>query len=133
MRGLIGIMVLSVACMGCATKQLYHWGSYEDDLYATYKSPENGKEFQETLRQIIDKSEKRGQTVPPGICAEYGFCLYTEGRLDEAVGWFEKEREAWPEAAVLMNTLIRNVSQLRGDEPVDKEEGSSPSSPVSKD
>jgi hypothetical protein len=116
-RLLIASAVIAAACAaGCAyQKDLYHWDSYEDDLYASYKNPERSKQYHETLRRIIQRSEERGWKTPPGIYAEYGYCLYVEGKLDEAIACFEKERSLWPESAVLMNTLIGNVARIKGD------------------
>jgi hypothetical protein len=120
-RRLTAALVSFLICTGCASKKpLYHWGSYEDDLYAMYKKPEKSKEYQETLRLIMETCDKSGQRVPPGIRAEYGYCLYKEGKLDEAVVYFKKERDAWPESVYLMNTLIASVERLKTDGDVDK-------------
>ena len=122
MRVRIAILAFLVVCTGCATqKPLYHWGHYEDDLYGMYKKPENSKEYQETLRMIIERCEEKGRKVPPGIRAEYGYCLYKEGKLDEAIACFRKERELWPESYALMNTLIVNVEKLKSAEDFDEE------------
>lgn len=114
MRAWIAVLALSVLCASCATrKPLYHWGGYEDHLYAMYKNPEKAKEYQETLRLIIERCDEKGQRVAPGMRAEYGYCLYREGKLEEAIACFEKERETWPESVYLMNTLIASVERLK--------------------
>jgi hypothetical protein len=115
-RLLIASAVFLAACAaGCASqKDLYHWDSFEDDLYASYKNPERSKQYNETLRRIIQRSEEGGWKAPPGIYAEYGYCLYVEGKPDEAIACFEKERSLWPESAALMNTLIGNVARRKG-------------------
>jgi hypothetical protein len=43
------------------------------------------------------------------LYAEYGFALYEAGRIDEAVIYFRKEKEKWPESAVIMDKMIRNA------------------------
>lgn len=122
MRVSIVILSFLVVCTGCATqKSLYPWANYEDDLYGMYKNPEKSKEYQETLRIIIERCDEKGQKVPPGIRAEYGYCLYREGKLDEAIASFKKEREIWPESYVLMNTLIGNVEKLKSPKEIDEE------------
>ncbi len=114
MRASVWILAVWALCAGCATqKSLYQWGHYEDSLYRMYKHPEKAKEYQEALRLIIQRCEKAGRIVPPGIYAEYGYSLYKEGRFEEAAAFFKKEREAWPESYVLMNTLITNVEKLK--------------------
>lgn len=122
MRTGTAILVFLVVCTGCATKKpLYQWAGYEDDLYQMYKKPEKAAEYQETLRIIIERCDEKGQKVPPGIRAEYGYCLYREGKLDEAIASFRKERELWPESYVLMNTLITNVEKLKAANKTDEE------------
>jgi len=123
MRTWIVILAFLVVCTGCATqKPLYQWGDYEDDLYGMYKKPESAKEYQETLRIIIERCDETGQKAPPGVRAEYGYGLYKEGKLEEAIASFKKERELWPESYVLMNTLITNVEKLMAAKQVDDEE-----------
>jgi hypothetical protein len=123
MRISIAILAFLVFCTGCATrKPLYQWADYEDDLYGMYKKPEKAKEYQETLRIIIERCDEKGQKVPPGIRAEYGYCLYREGKLDDAIALFKKERELWPESYVLMNTLIGNVEKLKSAKEIDEED-----------
>ena len=122
MRIWIAILAVFVVCTGCVTqKPLYQWENYEDDLYGMYKRPEKSKEYQETLRIIIARCDEKGQKVPPGIRAEYGYTLYREGKLDEAIYHFKKERELWPESYVLMNTLIVNVEKLKAAKEMDEE------------
>ncbi len=131
MRASVAILAVWVVCAGCATqKSLYRWGNYENSLYAMYKHPEKVKEYQEALRLIIERCEKAGQKVPPGIRAEYGYSLYREGRLEEAVASFKKERESWPESYVLMNTLIANVEKLKASRDADGETAKSEPSPA---
>lgn len=114
MRVWIAILAFLFVCTSCASKKpLYYWGGYEDNLYAMYKKPEKSKEYQETLRRILERCDESGQRVPPGIRAEYGYCLYKEGKLEEAIAYFKKERETWPESVYLMNTLIASVERLK--------------------
>lgn len=93
---LVGILFFS----GCASKQ-YAWNGYDSGLYAFYKNPEDREKFVERLERIIEKAEKT-KNVPPGIYAEYGYMLYEDQKLSEAIVYFEKERDAWPESGLLM-------------------------------
>ncbi len=135
MRTLISILAFAVVCTACTSKKpLYHWGKYEDNLYGMYKNPEKSKEYEETLRLIIDRCDEAGQKVAPGIRAEYGYCLYREGKLDEAITSFKEEREAWPESAYLMNALIANVERLKaGGNSKETAPAATPAGPASED
>jgi hypothetical protein len=99
---------------GCARQTTYHWGRYDDTLYRHYKKPQERAAFVEGLRTTILEAEERGLRVPPGVCAEYGYALYEEGRLPEAIGYFQRERAEWPESRVLMDKMIRNAELRAG-------------------
>lgn len=64
------------------------------------------------LSDSIEQSEKNGNTVPPGIYAEYGYELYQGKHYQEAIQQFEKEKSLWPESSPLMNRLIGNVRKI---------------------
>jgi hypothetical protein len=99
---------------GCVRQNLYHWGRYDDTLYRHYKKPAEREAFVEGLRTTILDADERGLRVPPGICAEYGYALYEEGRLPEAISFFQREKAQWPESQVLMDKMVRNAELRAG-------------------
>jgi len=95
---------------GCAPNPtLYQWGDYEQKLHEAYKDPSAILEFQAELLEMIQASELNGVLPPPGVYAEYGYALYLSGQLNGAIVYFAKERESWPESAVLMTTVIQRI------------------------
>ena len=100
----------AVVLAGCATgpKPIYEWGSYQPALLE-YTKEANAAEFEKELLETIAKGEKKG-TVPPGVYAELGYLLMSNQRAGEAIGWFEKEKQAFPESAVLMNKMIAGAA-----------------------
>ncbi len=106
----LAVILLSL-CMvcGCAST-CYHWYGYDESLYGYYKHPDIGK-LQSSLESTIQRGEKDNR-IPPGIYAEYGYVLYESGRYNEAIEFFKKEQEHWPESAVLMQKMIRNAQML---------------------
>lgn len=100
--------------VGCAAPGKYHWGSYEEKLYATYTNPEAQKAFVEHLSEIVVEAEERGKKVPPGVFAEYGFAMYRAGKFDQAAVYFRREAAAWPQSAELMNRLLDAVVGREG-------------------
>lgn len=96
--------VLALVLLGCSTTK-YHWGSYEKSLYRYYKNPASVEELGEALAEVIEEGEAKG-SVPPGIYAEYGQVLLTIGKAQEAIIYFEKEKNVWPESSMLMNNMI---------------------------
>jgi len=112
---LLPLLVLTAVLMtvsGCAGNRMYAWGNYDETLYAHYKNPQDHEKHLEKLNVLVTKAETTGGgKVPPGLYAEYGFALYEAGRIDEAVIYFRKEKEKWPESAVIMDKMIRNARQ----------------------
>jgi len=112
MRALPVALLLSVL-PACATQnRLYAWGDYDDALYAHHKAPQDRAAFVERLRTVTRAAEAEGKKVPPGVCAEFGYALLEEGQYDQAVTWFQKERDRWPESRFFMEKMIRNAQRL---------------------
>ena len=103
---LFAALIPAVALAGCATgpKPIYEWGSYQPSLLK-YTKTADAAEFEKELLETIEKGEKGGK-VPPGVYAELGYLLMANQRASEAVVWFKKERDAFPESAVLMNKMV---------------------------
>ncbi|MBI5441169.1 MAG: DUF4810 domain-containing protein [Deltaproteobacteria bacterium] len=107
---LLGLGALAAA--GCAAPNtLYSWGKYDECLYAHYKNPAQLEEQLEATKSIIEKNEAEGRKMPPGLYAHYGYLLFQSGRGAEAIPCFDKEKATWPESAVLMDKLRRNVDR----------------------
>ncbi|MGI9274763.1 MAG: DUF4810 domain-containing protein [Endozoicomonas sp.] len=102
------LLSISVLLTGCQTTQgLYSWGGYEDALYQYYKDPAEKEALAERLLTLI---EEEAAKVPPGIYAEYGTLLMQQGKTDEAIVYFEKEKTVWPESRFLMDSMIDALS-----------------------
>lgn len=98
------VVVLVLFTAGCARSR-YAWDDYEDRLYSYYKNPAESDQFMEGLQEIIQDGEAENR-VPPGIYAEYGYMLYERGKFPDAVLWYTKERDRWPESRLLMDKMI---------------------------
>jgi hypothetical protein len=110
-RARLILALLPLTAVACATPSLYEWGDYEADMYKAYKSPDDEVEFEETLVVIMNRAQKKGTRVPPGIYAEYAYQLFEENKLGEAIVYLQKESEAWPESTALMVRLIAAVER----------------------
>ena len=62
-----------------------------------------------SLREIIEKSDEKGIRVPPGIHAELGNLLSESNRTDEAIAHFEVEMSIYPESKVFLERLLQNI------------------------
>lgn len=100
---------------GCAT-QRYYWGDYEKSLYKYYKNPGDLDSLTEKLADTIERGERKNK-VPPGIYAEYGYVLLVQRKAKEAIIYFDKEKENWPESTHLMNIMNRTANSGQKNKP----------------
>lgn len=101
------LLVLS----GCATNQSkYEWGSYEKGMYSYYKDPEAAVAWATQLEQTIQIAESGQKTLAPGVYAEYGYLLMQQGKNQDAIIYFQKEKKQWSEAAYFMDVMIKNAA-----------------------
>ena len=115
-KALTLIMFIAFGVLGCGTTTKYHWGHYEDSLYRYYKNPAEVEELAEALAEIIEKGERDGR-VPPGIYADYGYLFLLTGNTGEAIIYFEKEKNTWPECSMLMDKMIATTKTTAEEKP----------------
>jgi len=103
------LLIATVGLMltGCVNTR-YAWQNYDQKLYNHYKNSADHEQFIADIKEIIADSEDTGN-VPPGIYAEYGYALYEKDNFSEAVTYFKKEHDKWPESKVLMAKMIDNA------------------------
>lgn len=99
------VIFLLFSLIGCGAHSRYNWSGYDTKMYNHYKNPSEREKFVQALKEILDYAEPEGK-VPPGIYAEYGFVLYEEGNNQQAVLYFQKEADKWPESRAFMTKLI---------------------------
>src|SRR5437879_10726534 len=93
---------------GCGPRVLYDWGRYEESLQASYIAHDDAKALS-GLEATVTSARLAGHRVPPGACAEYGFALYGRGNRQQAIEYFEREAQLFPESKPLMDKLIAKV------------------------
>jgi hypothetical protein len=101
-----------VALVGCKPPQTYEWGNYEGALYSLMKDPSSLDSYGKSLRRHVEDGQQSGK-VPPGIYAEYGYFLTVTNQPAEAIKYYEKEKQRWPESARLMDKMILNCRAPR--------------------
>ena len=106
------------ALTGCATQNrgLYEWGGYDNLMYQSYKNPEAGAKSRESLAAHIALLEKGGKRVAPGLYADLGTLLLQSGDKAGALTNYRRERELWPESAVLMDAMIKTLETTKSKE-----------------
>ena len=98
-----------LALTGCATQNrgLYEWGGYDGLMYQSYKNPEAVVKSRESLAAHIALMDKSGKRVAPGLQA---------GDKAGALSNYRRERALWPESAVLMDAMIKNLETTKSKE-----------------
>ncbi|GFM38270.1 DUF4810 domain-containing protein [Desulfovibrio psychrotolerans] len=126
MKNLICLFSLAcvILCAGCGSRQQqYEWCDYSESCYAMAKNDceETQVRHKAELERIVEVAAKKNLSVPPGIYAEYGFLLFKSGKPKDALGWYEKERQLYPESGVFMDMLSK-VAQRQIDRDAAKPE-----------
>lgn len=95
MKKFLMIFFSLVFMTSCTTTQMYYWGStfngvskYEHLAYKNYdrQTPESICELVVLYEELTSSPGGTRGTIPPGICAEYGYILLQEHTLES----FEK-------------------------------------------
>jgi hypothetical protein len=103
---------LSVAVLsGCqSTKPLYHYGSYQTNLYEHFKNEDTAIPEQiEALEKTIRDSGRNKLQVGPGLYAHLGFLYLQNGQRDTGLSYLQKEKQLYPESARFIDFLLKNA------------------------
>jgi hypothetical protein len=108
---LTGLFAFVVALSSCASPNKYYWGEYESLIYTQYQEP--GKATPEVqiqkLQADIQKAASKNQPLPPGFYAHLGYQYLQTGKAGEARQYFNAEKKAFPESAVLMDRFLKKI------------------------
>lgn len=108
---LLAPMVL--AAVGACTTQteLYGWGNYEELIYVSYAEPGSlAPEAQiQAMEQDYQKMRAANRRAPPGWHAQLGYLYAQAGKPAEAERELLVEKAAFPESAVMIDSLLANL------------------------
>lgn len=108
----LGVLLLLVALLtGCASRSIYSWGNYENQVYLMYAKPDKATaELQVAkLEEDFEKARSKNKQVHPGFHAHLGYLYYQLGKVDQARAEFQAEKTAFPESAVFMDRMLSNT------------------------
>ncbi len=110
----ISLVCLSIS-VGCA-KPLYYWGNYENSLVQRYEdtSEEGQLAAFGILQQTVYEAESKNGRLAPGVYADYGYLLFKRGYPKEAIEFFKKEADLYPESKYFMDSLISRIQGKAG-------------------
>ncbi|MBQ8222733.1 MAG: DUF4810 domain-containing protein [Bacteroidales bacterium] len=145
MKRLLIIFASAFLLSSCATtSELYYWGNkvdgvskYEKLTYKNYdrQTPESICDLVELYEDMVSNPGGTRNTIPPGICAEYGFLLLQERTLDsfekyakprqkrifntddyatlfeeKGIEMLRKEVELYPESETFIGPIIKQLT-----------------------
>lgn len=143
MKKLLIIFISAMFLSSCATSRMYYWGKetngvsrYEQLAYKHYdqQTPESICELVVLYEDMVNNPGGSRNTIPPGICAEYGFLLLQPNTLesfekyatqkqrkafdttdyatlfnDRGIQMLEKEMELYPESVTFISPILKRV------------------------
>lgn len=115
----VAISMSAAFLTGCATTAIpYEYGNYSESYYSFKKEPGDQSllEWKNSMMEIIEESEESSFRVPPGIYANLGYLSLKQNNLDEAIAYFLKEKEIYPQATVFMDKLIAKTKSAKDGE-----------------
>jgi hypothetical protein len=103
----LAVVVLS----GCqTTKPLYHYGSYQSNVYDHFKAQDSTVNQQiDDLEKTLATSNKHKLNVAPGIYAHLGYLYLQVGQADTGLNYLAKEKALYPESAQYVDFLLKNA------------------------
>lgn len=111
---LIKTFVLIIICglfVACTSTPRYYWADYPDGLYQFYNQPAAASRVRTSLHELIENAESKNLVIAPGIYAELGTYYLESGDMNQAVFYYQKEHDYWPESAAFMQMLISNLQR----------------------
>lgn len=101
----------AAALSGCqSTRPLYHYGAYQDHLYAHFKNEDAAPALQiEALQKTIAQSAAKQLQVGPGLYAHLGYLYLETGQRDTGIAYLEKEKALYPESGRYIDFLLKNA------------------------
>lgn len=113
-----GLFACAVFLSACQPPTQFYWGSYEESLFSRQQQTGAGGEAQAAsmLLSTISEAEPGKAPIGPGIHADYGYLLFKQGQVNEAIAEMQKEAAAYPESKPLMDTMISRIQERKNKE-----------------
>mgnify|MGYP006250618781 FL=1 len=106
------LLAAMVFLAGCQTTDMYYWGSYENNLYESFKNDGSmtPEEEIDNLQNDIDRAINKDLAIAPGVYLQLGHLYYKVGDYNSARASFEAEKKLFPESSYFSNKLIEQLN-----------------------
>ena len=112
-KGLLLLLSLGLLS-GCATSPagLYHWGSYQEQLYTQYSKPEKATPERQiaALERDIQKAKSANKSLPPGFYAHLAYQYLVTGNKSKATEYLMLEKQLFPESTTYVDLMLKHAS-----------------------
>lgn len=100
---------------GCASRDQYYWGNYENLIYAMYAKPNEAIPEQQIakLTQDIRSARAQGKPVAPGVFAHLGYMYALSGDTTAANKAFDEEKRLFPDSVALIEGMQARAEKHR--------------------
>ena len=62
-------------------------------------------------KKIINEQKGIRKSIPPGMCADYGFLLIQKGNKAEGIANLKKEIALYPESKVFIDRILKLIEE----------------------
>lgn len=118
MKKNIWLAAFALSLVGCASapKPLYQWGSFTQQTYLMYNTPEKATPSMQIIKleSEIEKAKAKNLAVPPGLYAHLGLMYLKQNNPQKASENFQLERQVYPESTILMDRLLQKMNANAG-------------------
>lgn len=100
--------------VGCGAKNesIYGWdGRYIDSVYTTLNEENDFAKDITNIEKFIKHTNANGKKVPPGVYAQLGLLYSKTGNNKQALLYFEKESNAFPESKHYMDFIANKGAE----------------------
>lgn len=110
----ISAVLLATSLVGCqtTTKPLYHYGSYQNNVYSHFKNEDSTvlKEIEE-LEATLAKTSNGVTQIAPGVNAHLGFLYLQSGQPETGLKYLLEEKRLYPESSKFIDFLVSNIKE----------------------
>lgn len=94
------------------TPVLYYWPTYYEVVRSQVFNPDDFVP-QESAKVLIDTyyTATPPKSVPPGLNIYIGYLLLADGQQSEAIKYFKKEAELFPESKIWVDRIIKDAKK----------------------
>ncbi|MGI9434716.1 MAG: DUF4810 domain-containing protein [Geminicoccaceae bacterium] len=117
-RYLASLVLVGSLLASCSGNQgpkapVYGWGGYDELVYSMYAKPGEATPEAQTsqLSAGIEEATSAGLQAGPGVYAHLGYMHYLTGNVGAARSAFEQERALYPESAVFVDGLLKQLGE----------------------